>query len=150
MAVYLLVAFLELTHLDMNSIFKFKSANSLLDFLKKESEKNLLSEICALIGIDKENNFVYQFMQNRSKDPNSYFCIDPYDYLIFGNEHSLLFIFHSHLCGDENPSEFDIKTSENCCYPFVIYSVCSEKFSIYEPNYKSYDVNIIKGIRDKI
>jgi hypothetical protein len=50
--------------------------------------------------------------------------------------------------GDENASDFDLNTSENCCFPFVIYSVVTEKFSIYEPKHKDYDVNIIQGIRE--
>jgi hypothetical protein len=52
--------------------------------------------------------------------------------------------------GCENPSEFDEKTSENCCYAFVIYSVNSEKFFIYEPEYKDYDVNIVQRLKDLI
>jgi proteasome lid subunit RPN8/RPN11 len=134
----------------MNNINVFAKSSDLLKFLKENSEKNLFTELCSLVGVDKKGNYINKFMQNRSKDPGLYFCIDPYDYLLFQKEYSLLFIFHSHLVGDEQPSEFDCKTSENCCYPFVIYSICTEKFCIYEPNYKSYDVNIIKEIRNNI
>jgi proteasome lid subunit RPN8/RPN11 len=149
MEFYLSVDSLEQIPLDMNDEF-FTKISDLLDYLKYFSERNLLTEICGLVGYDEKGKFVFRMMQNRTKDPSLYFAIDPYDYLIFLKKYTMLFIFHTHLCGDEQPSEFDIKTSENCCYPFMIYSLCSEKFSIYEPHFKSYDVNIIKEIRNKI
>lgn len=103
-----------------------------------------------MIGLDENNNIIYQQMQNRSKNPDGYFMIDPYDYLNFIKKYKPLAVFHSHLVGDESASEFDEKTSENCCFPFLIYSVCSEKFSIYEPHYKDYDVNIIQRLKELI
>ena len=141
---------LELTLSDMNKKNLFNNVVDLICFLREEAESNLLTEICGLVGIDENNQFVYEFMQNRSKNPEIYFSIDPYDYLCFLKKYNLLFIFHTHLCGDESPSEFDIKTSENCCYPFLIYSICSEKFSIYEPKHKSYDVNIIEKVKGRL
>ena len=119
----------------------------LLPLLKKEAEWCLMTELCSIIGINKDKKIIYREMQNKSKNPESYFIIDPYDYLSFINEHECLLIFHSHLLGDESPSEFDKKTSENCCYPFLIYSVVTEKFCIYEPLYKDYDVNIIERLK---
>ena len=97
-----------------------------------------------------EDKFVYKQMQNRSKDPASYFIIDPYDYLLFIKKYKPLCIFHSHLVGCEQPSDFDIKTSNNCCYAFLIYSICSEKFSLYEPQYQDYDVSIIQRLKELI
>lgn len=146
-----LVAFLELINLNMNSKeFYFTNLKDLIIFLKKESESSLLAELCSMIGLSKDNKIVYKQMQNRSKEPESYFMIDPYDYLSFINSFSCLCIFHSHLVGDEKPSEFDKKTSENCCYPFLIYSIVTEKFNIYEPEYKDYDVNIIQRLKELI
>lgn len=139
------MVFLVQIHLVMNK-YTFNNLKNLIFFLKHESENNLLIEICGLVGLDKDKNFVYKHMKNKSKNPEIYFCIDAYDYLCFMKDYDLLFIFHSHVFGDESASEFDCKTSENCCYPFVIYSINSEKFSLYEPNYKSYDVNIIKEL----
>ena len=133
----------------MNNYFFFDKENEVLDFLKKESLSNLFTEICVLIGV-KMNKFVVKIVKNRSKDPSVLFYIDPYDYLNFINENELLLIFHSHLVGCEKPSEFDEKSSENCCYPFLIYSINSEKFFLYEPLLKDYDVNKIKRIKDLI
>jgi len=128
----------------------FKTEQELIDFLKKEGESSLFAELCALIGKDKQNNFVYQQMQNRSKDPSSYFMIDPYDYLSFLQQNECLFVFHTHLVCDEKPSDFDTKTSENCCFGFLIYSVMSEKFFFYEPQYKDYDVNKIQRLKELV
>lgn len=130
--------------------YKTNCPDDLLKFIKKDAEYSLLSELCALIGTDSENNFVYRKMQNRSKQPQSFFIIDPYDYLSFIKEFKCFAVFHSHLVCDESPSDFDIKTSENCCYAFLIYSINTEKFFIYEPEMKDYDVNTIEGIRNLI
>jgi proteasome lid subunit RPN8/RPN11 len=132
------------------SAHKFSNLEEFIQFLKAEADCSLLAEICCLIGVDDEKNIVYQQMKNRSKSPESYFMIDPYDYLSFINKYSCLCVFHSHLIEDESPSEFDIKTSENCCYAFLIYSVITEKFNIYEPEYKDYDVNIINRLKELI
>jgi proteasome lid subunit RPN8/RPN11 len=146
-----LVDFLELTNSNMNNKdIVFDNLKDLIRFLQKESESSLMAELCSMIGLDKNNKIVYTQMQNRSKDPETYFMIDPYDYLAFINKYSCLCVFHSHLIGDEKPSEFDEKTSENCCYPFLIYSINTEKFYIYEPEYKDYDVNIIQRLKELI
>ena len=146
----LLEDFLEQIDFNMNNSYKFKNLKDFVVFLKKEAEYSLLAEICCLIGVDKEQDIIYQQVQNRSKNPESYFMVDPYDYLSFIEKYSCLCIFHSHLVEDEKPSEFDTKTSENCCYPFLIYSVVTEKFHIYEPEYKDYDVNIISRLKELI
>jgi proteasome lid subunit RPN8/RPN11 len=134
----------------MNKISIFKQIDEIVSFLKNEGEKNLFCEVCGLIGITQSNKYIYQRMQNRSKEPDKYFIIDPYDYLSFIKENKILGIFHSHLCGDELPSSFDERTAENCCLPFIIYSITSEKFFIYEPQYKDYDVNIIQRLKEKV
>lgn len=140
---------LELIDLNMNNeeiiFYNFKD---LIFFLRKESESSLFAELCSLIGVNENKNIVYKQMQNRSKEPNAYFIIDPYDYLAFIKKNSCLCVFHSHLFGDEKESEFDQKTSENCCYPFLIYSINTEKFNLYEPQNKDYDVNIIQRLKE--
>jgi proteasome lid subunit RPN8/RPN11 len=94
-----------------NEIYTFNSLNEILNFIKIDAEKNLFCEICGFIGINKNNKFIYKRMANKSKNPESYFIIDPYDFLNFIKDYSLLVIYHSHLFGDANPSEFDQKTS---------------------------------------
>jgi proteasome lid subunit RPN8/RPN11 len=129
------------------NLFIFKNEIDALNFLKKESSENLFCEICGFLGY-KENSFIVKIVKNRSKDPHVYFLIEPYDYLNFLNNYECLAIFHSHLQGSEDPSEFDIKTSENCCYPFLIYSIITKKFFLYEPTFKDYDVNKIERLKE--
>lgn len=126
----------------------FNNSKDLLGFLKKEGDYSLFAELCGLVGLDKDKNIVYKKMQNRSKSPESYFLIDPFDYLSFIKDFKILMIYHTHLYGDEFPSDFDEKTSENCCLPFLIYSITTEKFFIYEPTNKDYDVNIIQRLKE--
>ena len=146
-----LVDFQALTDFNINNMdFIFNKIEDLILFLKKEAECSLFAELCALIGLNEKNEIVYRKMQNRSKNPEIYFIIDPYEYLEFINDFKMISVFHSHLVGNEEPSEFDRKTSENCCLSFIIYSVCSEKFFIYEPQYKDYDVNIIQRLKELV
>lgn len=129
---------------------KFENFKELLFFLKKEADYSLFAELCGLVGLDSSDQIVYKKMQNRSKNPESYFLIDPFDYLSFIKEYKMLMIFHTHIYGDESASDFDEKTSENCCLPSLIYSVTTEKFFIYEPQNKDYDVNIIQRLKELI
>jgi proteasome lid subunit RPN8/RPN11 len=113
--------------------------------LKREAETNLLLEICGLISF-KENFFIYKRMNNLSDQSNIYFKINPKDYLDFLNSYGCFCIFHSHLCSDETLSKIDVDNSNNCCKSFLVYSILSEKFNLYEPKNKDYDVNITKQL----
>ena len=136
---------------NMNNMDKIFTKNEdLINFLKKEAECSLFAELCAFIGFNKKNEIIYRKMQNRSKNPDIYFIIDPYEYLEFINDFKIISVFHSHLIGNEEPSEFDKKNYENCCLDFIIYSICTEKFFIYEPQYKDYDVNSIQRLKDLV
>lgn len=133
----------------MNNIYEFKTLELLLDFLKRQAETNLLIEICGLISF-KNNLFIYKKINNLAEGSNMYFKIDPKDYLDFLNTYGCFCIFHSHLLSDENFSKKDIDNSNSCCKSFLVYSVFSEKFNLYEPKYKDYDVNITKELINKL
>ena len=132
----------------MNDIKKFLNAQDLLNFLKKEAECSLIIEICGLISF-KEGLFIYKKINNISSESN-FFKISPKDYLDFINENNCYCIFHSHVCGNEQPSDIDILNSNNCCKSFLIYSIITEKFHLYEPQNKDYDVNIIDLLKKNI
>lgn len=125
----------------------FDDIKSLIEFLKFQSESNLLIEICGMVGLNDKNQIIYLSFKNRSPEPDKFFIVDPYDYLNFIKSFKPICFFHSHIYGDEKPSSFDEKSSENSCLAFLIYSVTSEKFFIYEPQIKKYDVTIVEGIR---
>ena len=56
-------------------------------------------------------------------------------------------IFHSHISGNEEASEFDIKMADNCCQEFLIYSLNSKKINIYTPETIEADVSILERIK---
>ena len=66
---------------------------------------------------------------------------------MFKDNCKMVGVFHSHITGDESPSEFDVKMSENCCQPFIIYSLNSKKINIYTPKTSEVDVNILNRIK---
>jgi len=105
------------------------------------SESNSYLEICGFLGFDQEKNqYVIQHQKNIADNPSQHFMIDPLEYLIFKDRYELVSVYHSHINGDEEPSEFDVKMSDNCCIPFLIYSTESKKFHLYEPQNLEIDV----------
>lgn len=108
-----------------------------------ESESNSFIEICGFLGFDREKEaYVVQNQKNVAEDPSKHFMIDPLSYLFFKDRYDLLAVYHSHINSDAEPSEFDIKMSNTCCIPFLIYSTETKKFNLYEPQNLETDVNI--------
>lgn len=135
----------------MNDKIKHKSQSAIKKFIKESCFKNMNQEVCGFIGYDeKERKYVAKVEKNEAIDPKLFFMINPVNYLYFKKEYSILCIFHSHIFGDEEPSEFDIKMSESCCLPFVIFSLNTGKFFIYEPKNKNYNVNKFNSFKSKI
>lgn len=127
----------------------YNRVSDILECLKSSSDKNFFIEICAFIGYcSKENNYIISFEDNISSDPKNFFCISPAKYLKFKNTYEIIAVFHSHNVGDEEPSEFDIKMSENCCIPFMIFSINSRKFHFYEPQNQQYNVKLATRFKE--
>lgn len=117
--------------------------------LEITSDNHSAIEICAFIGYSEEENLYYlSFEKNISSDPRHFFCISPARYLKFKKSYKIIAIFHSHAYGDERASAFDIKMAENCCVPFMIFSLNSRKFNFYEPQNKEYDVNLVSRFKE--
>jgi len=133
----------------MENKLHHRSLNKIKDFLANSSFQSF-NEVCGFLGFDEDDKqFVAQIEKNQASDPKSFFLIDPISFLKFKESYSIVAVFHSHVSGDENPSEFDIKMSEACCLPFMIFSINSKKFYIYEPKNKDYDVNILEMVKGK-
>jgi proteasome lid subunit RPN8/RPN11 len=131
--------------LDMVELLKEEEA---LGYIKKISHENLRGEICGFLGYDYvTNQYIVQQEENISPDPSSLFIINPLNYLLFKDSYRMVAIFHSHIIGDETPSEFDVKMAENCCQPFLIYSLNSKKINIYTPENTEADVKILERIK---
>jgi proteasome lid subunit RPN8/RPN11 len=135
----------------MDSIKKTKDIKKVFKTISDWSKNNQSMEICGFVGFDeKQQKYVVQLEENCSGDPRNFFAVDALNYLMFKNKYSILTVFHSHIVGDEEPSEFDIKMSENCCVPFLVYGLNSNKFKIYEPQNQEYNVNQLKNLIQKL
>ena len=120
-----------------------------LQVVVDEAESNPFIEVCGFLGFNrKKEAYVVQNEKNVSQDPSDYFMIDPLNYLIFKENYDLLAVYHSHINTDAEPSEFDVKMSENCCIPFLIYSIETKKFNLYKPQNLEIDVNIYNRFKE--
>jgi proteasome lid subunit RPN8/RPN11 len=120
-----------------------------LQVIVDESESNSFIEICGFLGFDREKEtYVVQNEKNVAEDPSKHFMIDPLNYLLFKERYDLLAVYHSHINTDAEPSEFDVKMSNNCCIPFLIYSIETKKFDLYEPQNLETDVNTYNRFKE--
>tara|TARA_R110000824_G_scaffold146586_1_gene315593 strand:- start:5 stop:424 length:420 start_codon:yes stop_codon:yes gene_type:complete len=135
--------------LAMEETLNTKDIQEILDYIKGVSHKNFKREICGFVGYAYEQEeYIAQHEENISPDPSSYFLINPLSYLLFKDKYEMVGIFHSHIIGDETESEFDVKMSDNCCQPFLIYSLNSKKINIYTPKTVEANVNILERIKE--
>ena len=128
--------------------FKVREERAALRKIKELSHKNFTKEVCGFLGFDtKENKYVIKLEQNISDKPSEMFVINPLNYLLFKEEYDMVAVFHSHIMGDEKESEFDVKMADNCCQPFLIYSLNTKKINIYTPKTSEADVNKLERIK---
>tara|TARA_R110002020_G_scaffold237040_3_gene449327 strand:+ start:4554 stop:4973 length:420 start_codon:yes stop_codon:yes gene_type:complete len=135
----------------MEQTIHIKGPKKALTKIKEIAHSNFKREICGFLGFNKDKKqYLVQIQENVSEDPSNFFLINPLSYLLFKDNCEMIGVFHSHITGDENPSEFDVKMSENCCQPFIIYSLNSKKINIYTPKTSEVDVNILNRIKAAI
>ena len=128
-------------HIKVESDFK-----DILKFLKDHSDRYFNIECCAFVGL-RNGVYISQILANRSPEPNSFFCVDPLDFLKFKSENELLFIFHSHPHTSADFSEMDKANAEACCLLSLVYSVVDNKFALYEPQNHEIYVNILNKVK---
>ena len=132
----------------MTSKHKFKTLKAALNKIRKIAHASPVVEVCGFLGFDKDGEFfIVKEEYNSSPSPAQFFLIDPLDYLLFKDKYELFGLFHSHVIGDEKPSDFDIKMAQNCCLPFLIYSLNTKKIHIYEPQNIECDVNLVRRMK---
>ena len=132
----------------MQEVHKCKGEVTALHKIKEISHEHFKQEICGFLGYDNEKKeFIIQKEDNIATNPRSHFLINPLSYLLFKDSYSMIAVFHSHIVGDETESEFDVKMSDNCCQPFLIYSLNTKKINIYTPETIESDVNILERIK---
>jgi len=134
--------------MDLAMVKNFRKEKEALEYIKQISHKNFKGEICGFLGYDyRANQYIIQKEENIAPDPSLVFLINSLNYLLFKDTYGMVAIFHSHIVGDETASEFDVKMSENCCQPFLIYSLNSKKINIYTPETTEADVKILERIK---
>lgn len=109
-----------------------KNLKSCLNFLKNESLACSNREIVGFLG-EKSGKPSAKIIKNRAPDPQNYFAVDPLEFLQFKKDFEFLAVFHSHIYGDSQFSDWDKTTSDNCLLPFIVYSLCEDKFNLYVP-----------------
>jgi proteasome lid subunit RPN8/RPN11 len=131
---------------------KVKKIKNIKKLFKKISffcEESVKNEVCGIIGSDGEN-YIFQKAKNIANDPTSNFVLDPLQYLMFKNKYKTIAVFHSHVVGDEKPSDFDILMSENSCVPFVVYALNTKKYFLYTPKKPEVDLELIQDFEEKM
>jgi len=126
---------------------KNKSIAKIRDFVVNACNEQVIQEVCGFVGWN-DAGYIATVEKNDAADPKNFFAINPASYLMFAQENDMLAIFHSHIMGDETPSEFDIKMAEACCIPFVIYSLNSKKFHIYKPSECELNVKAFARLKE--
>ena len=97
------------------------------------SESKPQEESCGFIVLTKSGPFSIE-TRNRAPSKEKKFSISPLDFVKAKKKcHSIISIFHSHSLGDENPSELDLRMTEELRIPFVIYSLITKKTRLISP-----------------
>lgn len=133
---------------NMAKEIKNKLITKIRNFVVNSCNEQVSQEVCGFIGWN-DDGYVATVERNDAADPKNFFSINPASYLMFAENNDMLAIFHSHIMGDENPSEFDIKMSEACCVPFIIYSLNTKKFHIYEPSTCELNVKAFARVKEQ-
>lgn len=128
---------------------KFKTIKESLKEVADFCEGSLINEVCGLIGFDDEE-YIFQEGKNIATDPRHNFVLDPLQYLMFKNKYEVITIFHSHIIGDEEPSDFDILMSENSCVPFSVYSLNTKKYYIHRPRDPETNLDFLEEFEKEI
>lgn len=111
--------------------------------IKEIATKYTEEEICGYLIMDCNNNLIIYKCENRAKNKKNDFEIDPSDYVKAKFHGEILLCFHSHPFTNEEPSEKDIKSSENSKLPFLIYSNLTQKFFLFIP--ETYNIKPFIG-----
>tara|TARA_X000001382_G_scaffold130923_1_gene127894 strand:+ start:4031 stop:4426 length:396 start_codon:yes stop_codon:yes gene_type:complete len=120
--------------------------NPKTDNFKKDlieyANTDLGKEVCGFV-LYKDGELIFKAAKNHSND-DDVFLINPADFLKVKLNGDLLAIFHTHVSGREEPSEYDIENSKNCLYPFLIYSLVTERFALFDmPNFQRSEKGVI-------
>lgn len=119
--------------------------SELLDF----ANSSPMREVCGFV-CEKNGEFFLAKARNKANQ-DDLFLISAVDFLERKMSGELVAIFHTHIDCDEKLSDFDVQNSKNCLYPFLVYSLETEKFSLFDMDHfdrAEKSVIELKGILD--
>lgn len=102
--------------------------DSALKEIKKVALESQTEEICGFV-VENGGEIKAIHAKNDAEDKKNFFQINPIQFLSIKKQNEkILYIFHSHVYGSAEPSEFDIEMSKHCDIDFLIYSVEQDEF----------------------
>lgn len=117
--------------------------------LQIECEKRKDVESCGFV-VEKDDCFDVISCDNKAEDPENEFYIPAKDFLYIKTKYKIVGVYHTHLQGSAKPSKFDIQTSDLVCYPFIIYSLETNRFHIHEPEFSDADPKALEKLKKEI
>ena len=87
---------------------------------------------------------------NKAVDKEKEFYIPAKEFLYIKKNHNIVGIYHSHIVGSSEPSDFDLKTADLVCYPFIIYSLEKNTFNIHVPEYSDANEDALSKLRKEL
>lgn len=120
--------------------------NKLKEDLIEFAKSSPVREVCGFICSSDEGLVLKKAVNLSSND--DFFLINPFDFLERKLSGELVAIFHTHTDSDENLSEIDKKNSLNCLYPFLIYSLKTQKFSLFDKSYFERSEKCVNDLKD--
>ena len=99
--------------------------------IREEALANHTEEVCGFVVRNgKEISAVKA--NNDAEDKVHLFQINPIQFLsTFQNNDEVLYVYHSHLTGSAEPSDFDLVMSKHADIDFLIYSIRDDNFKIH-------------------
>ncbi len=104
-------------------------------------------EICGFVYY--ENEFKFQKAKNFATEMD-FFEIHPKQFLDFKKNKNLVAIFHSHIDSPAEMSIHDKESCSNCLFPYLIFSLETEKFCFYYEDDFEPDQELIKKLEKLI
>jgi len=115
----------------------------------KACNKKKNEEVCGFIIYQNEQFEVYE-CENKAQDKEGEFYIPAKEFLYIKNNFEIVAVYHSHIKSEENASEFDKKISNLVCFPFVVYSYQTQKFSIFKPEFLDCSIETVNKLEEAI
>lgn len=101
-------------------------SKEILDEIADYAKRFRLEESCGLV-VEEGDCLRFVACKNLSRRRDMHFLINP-EILI---ENNVFCIYHSHVNHSPSPSKLDIKSSNDLCIPYLIYSLRDDDFYFY-------------------